>query len=166
MTGFQQTVNRQPAPAIEGDFANGNPRSVMPAGLGGLVAGSVGVICGRFAFVDVETGVVSNAKPGGGDHYRVGFVTIHQMALNPIFEGQSNLLVAPGREISLHVDADVWARFAAGATPGQKAFASTTDGTLTSAAAGATVAGSVETQWYVVSVAAANELAKISTKGY
>jgi hypothetical protein len=38
MGGFQTVVNTQPAPAVEGDFCNTNPRFSVDAGPGGLQA--------------------------------------------------------------------------------------------------------------------------------
>ena len=44
---FQTSVSTQPAPAVAGDFANGNPRFAVPAGPGGLIAGAAGVTIGQ-----------------------------------------------------------------------------------------------------------------------
>jgi len=54
MGGFQTVVNTQPAPGIEGDFCNKNPRFSVDAGPGGLVAGDKGVVVGRFAWLSFE----------------------------------------------------------------------------------------------------------------
>lgn len=137
MVGFQQTVNYQPAPAIEGDWASSNPRASMLAGPGALVAGPAGVIAGRFAWAD-PLGIVRN----GGGYGRLGFVSRHQISVIQTWPGiggasaQATLTVPPGIEITLHDSADVWARFAAGALVGQKVFASYLDGAAFAGTAG------------------------------
>lgn len=162
MAGFQRSVNTQPAPAVEGDFASANPWSSLLAGEATLTADAAGVTVGRFARAAAATGIVTNAKPGGVS--RVGFVGRHQPQLINAFLGQSSNLIPGGLEITLHDGGDFWCRFAAGAAIGQKVFTSDTDGTATAAAAGATVAGSTESNWFVHSTAAAGELAKISPR--
>ena len=79
---------------------------------------------------------MTNQFPIGSDQYRLGFATIHQPALNVLWLGGANLAVQAGLEMTLHVDADVWGRFAAGATPGQKVFADYGTGALVAGAAG------------------------------
>jgi hypothetical protein len=142
---FQQVVNAQPAQAIEGDFASSNPRSSMLTSAGGLVAGPLGVTVGRFAWADND-GVVRNI--GGGGNGRIGFVHRDNVALITQWLGRSTMIVVPGYEINLMSSGDFWARFAAGATPGQKVYANYADGscyaaaTATPPAAGA-VTGSI-----------------------
>lgn len=162
MSGFQRNINTQPAPAIEGDFAGANPWFSMLAGEGALTAGPDGVTVGRFARAATATGVVTNAKPGTAS--RIGFVGRHQPQIITGFLAQTAMLIPGGLEITLHDGGDFWCRFAGGAAIGNKVFVADADGTATAAAAGATVAGSVETPWYVHSTAAAGELAKISTR--
>lgn len=135
MTGFQRTVNTDPAPAIEGDFASANPRASMLTEAGkGLFAGSAGVIVGRFARALVSTGVVTNVNPGGAS--RTGFVGRDQPSLITAWLGESTFTVPGGLEIVLHDDGDFWGRFAAGAVVGQKVFASYADGSLVAGTAG------------------------------
>ena len=79
---FQNQVNTVPAPAVEGDFADHNPRASVIAGPGGLVAGSNGVVIGRFAWmttpidIDGTPTVVNNTGSGAPD----GFVHRAQQA--------------------------------------------------------------------------------------
>ncbi len=160
--GFQRSVNSDPSPAVEGDFAGANPRSSMLAGAGELVAGAVGVIVGRFAWALVASGLVSNAKPGGAS--RLGFVHRNQVSLITAWLGENTMTAPAGVPMTLHRSGDFWARFALGAAVDQKVFASDTDGSCRAGAAGATIAGFTETPWFVDSTAAATELAKISTR--
>ena len=74
MSGFQNQINHQQAPGVEGDFASANPKASLLAGEGALVAGTNGVIVGRFAWV--TNGVVSNTGTGVPD----GFVRVRYRA--------------------------------------------------------------------------------------
>ena len=167
MSGFQTQVNRFPSPAVEGDFASDNPRKAMVAGDSALVAGSTGVYVGRFAWADAN-GVVTNAKPGSGVA-RLGFMAREgqPLGLIPVMSTTgATLLAQAGREVTLHTDLDAWVRVTVGAaTQGQKAFASTPDGTIQPGAAGATISGYEETPWFFTSAAAVGELASIGLGG-
>lgn len=151
MTGFQQQVNQQPAPAVEGDFASANPRSSMLALAGQLTAGGAtvsgqaqaGVLIGRFARARNSDGVVFNGDPGVPS--RLGFVQRDQISIITPWLGESSLIVPPGVAITLFRSGDFWARFAAGATIGQKVFAKYSDGSAVAGTAGGTVAGATVT---------------------
>lgn len=160
MPGFQRSINTQPAPGVEGDFCSANPWASELAGEATFTADAAGVAVGRFARALVATGVVTNAKPGGAS--RLGFVARHQPALITAFLGQSNNLIPGGLEITMHDAGDFWARFAAPATIGQKVFALDIDGTCAAFAPLSVNAGYTETMFWVHSVAAAGEVAKIS----
>ena len=136
---FQTSVNANPAPAVEGDFASANPRASMLAGEGQLIAGAAGVIIGRFARAKNSDGTVTNGDPGVAN--RMGFVHRDQISLITAWLGSSSMTVPAGLEITLYDQGDFWARFAGGGTIGQKVFASYADGSAIAAAAGATVAG-------------------------
>lgn len=161
--GFQQSVNRQPAPAVEGDFASANPRASMLAGEGALVAGDTGLIVGRFGFARNDNGKVDNADPGVG--YRIGFVHRDQPALITAWLGGFTMTVQAGVEVTLFVEGDFWVRTTTAAAFGQKIFASTTTGLARTGAAGASIAGFIETAFFVQSICLANELVKMSTRG-
>jgi hypothetical protein len=135
---FQTSIKAQQAPAVEGDFASANPRASVLAGEGAFVAGAAGATVGRFGWADAS-GLVTNVGAGVPS----GF--IHR---------EMNALMSAG---------DFWAKSLTVATVGQKVFASNTDGTVKTGAAGATVAGYTETKWTVGSAGAANDLIKIST---
>lgn len=146
MTGFQRIINTEPAPAVEGDFASANPRASMLAGPAALVAGPLGVIVGRFGRANFANGAVTNADPGVGTSSATGFVARPgNTAQITAWLGESSMIVYAGREITMHVRGDFWARFAAGATPGQKVFASYADGLPVAGTAGGSVAGAVVT---------------------
>lgn len=146
---FQKTVNAQPAPAVEGDFASANPRRSMDAGPGALTAGAL-LLVGRFAFARNDTGVTNNAHPGVA--CRVGFVQRDQIALITAWLGASTMQVPQGVECTLFDGGDFWGRFAGGAVIGLPVFADFLDGSLsTSAPAGASFTGVIAANVLTVS---------------
>lgn len=157
MAGFQSVINQYPAPGVEGSFASTNPHATYVAGEGALVAGPAGLTVGRFAW-DVD-GVASNAGTGTPS----GFVLRDGQASITIWLADSSMLIQPGREVTLTTAGDFWAKTSTAATRGQKVFASLTTGQVQTGAAGATVAGYAETDFYVGSTADAGELVKITT---
>lgn len=154
---FQKSINQFQAPGIEGDFASINPRATYLAGEGELVAGTAGVTVARFAWV--TSGKVANSGSGAPD----GFIHREGQALITDWLGQQSMFVPMGRMITVSIAGDFWARTSTVATVGQKVFASLTTGQVQTGAAGATIAGYIETNFSVGSAAAANELIKIST---
>jgi len=130
-TGFQQTVNLQPAPAVDGAFASSNPRASMIALAGTMVAGALGVVIGKFAWA--LNGILTSAFQVGGE---AGFIHNEQQALITAFLGQNSMTVPGGLPVTAMVAGDYWARFAGGATPGQKVYAAYADGTCAAAATG------------------------------
>jgi len=157
--GFQTTVNLQQAPAVAGDFATANPRASFPAGEGQYVAGAAGVTVGRFAWIDATTGLVSNTGTGKPD----GFIHREQQALITTYLAESSNLVPQGFPVIVMRTGDYWATSTvAAATKGQKAFAKLSDGTIQPGAAGATIAGFVETDFVITQGCALNELLVMS----
>lgn len=144
---FQTSVASQQSPGIEGGFYGANPHfTVTNPDEGQFVAGSAGVTIGVFGWANTANGQVSSVHPGVIT-VRHGFVHRDQPAvIAALLAGVSNTVVA-GQAIDLLEDGPVWARFAAGATIGQKVYASYTDGSCASAATGAaaTVTRSVTT---------------------
>lgn len=155
--GFQKTLNRDLPVGVEGDFASTNPYHTVLAGEGALKAGSAGVKIGVFAWADPATGLVSNAQVANGV---LGFVRRDNTALITQYLAESSMLIPAGFGITLYDKGDFWARFAGGATIGQKVFASIVDGSLSAAASAP--ANTVDTGFVVASTAAAGALAKIT----
>jgi hypothetical protein len=158
MSGFQKQVNITPAPAVAGDFASANPNASVVAGPGALVAGTGGATIGHFAWSDAN-GLVTNAGSG----VPTGF--IHRDLQGIMFNllDQSTMLIPDGYGVTLMSAGDFWVQTATTATVGQKVFASNTDGSVKTGAAGATIAGYTETKWFVASAGNANELIKMTT---
>lgn len=163
---FPNTVNVTQAPGVEGDFASVNPRhsALAPTGDGmthGFVAGSAGLYIGRFAWADTDGVTLLNT----GTTKPLGFVARDMTGLITTFLAESTMMIAPGTIVGSVFDAgDFWVKNAgtASATRGQKAFASTTNGSIAFAAAGATVAGHVETDFYAATGADVGYLVKMT----
>lgn len=141
MSGFQTSVNTQPAIGVEGDFASANPRFSVIAGAGALVAGALGLTVGRFAWatytsVDSEGGpaVVNNTGIGPV----TGFVHREQQGLITQYLQESSMLVPAGFPVTLMNGGDfiVKNNGANEAAIGMKAFANLADGKVSFAAAG------------------------------
>ena len=137
---FQTTVNANPAPAVAGDFASGNPRSAVMTQDGlGFVAGLGGVTVGRFAWL--SSGLRRQAF-SFGIGAPAGFVHREQQALITGFYDLYGSNIPAGFPLTLMNGGDYWAKNdgSAAAVPGQKVFARYADGAIVTAAAGATVA--------------------------
>lgn len=166
--GFQTSVQMQQASAVEGDFASANPRNSFISGEGNLVAGADGVTIGRFAWV-VAPGIASNAgiiRPAGFAA-RSGQVG---SALITTYLAETSMVIPKGFEVTLHTSGDFYAKnTVAVAAIGSKVFASTTNGTIQTGVAGATIAGFIETDFWCVGypvggTGAVGELIIISTR--
>ena len=157
--GFQTTVNLQQAPAVAGDFATANPRTSFPAGEGQYVAAAAGVTVGRFAWINAVTGLVSNTGTGKPD----GFIHREQQALISVYLAEASNVVPQGFPVTVMRTGDYWATATvAPAVKGNKVFAKLTDGTVQAGAAGATIAGFIETDFVITQGCALNELAVIT----
>ena len=158
MSGFQQTVNITPAPAVAGDFASANPNASVVAGPGAFVAGSGGANVGAFGWADTS-GLVTNAGSG----VPTGFIHRDTNALITTWLAQASMNIPAGQPVTLMSAGDFFAVTLTAATVGQKVFAGNTDGTIKTGTAGATISGYTETKWFVGSAVNANELVKITT---
>lgn len=133
---FQTSVAAQQSPGIEGGFYGANPHfTVTNPDEGQFVAGSAGVTIGQFAWADVSNGQVTSAHPGkAAALVRYGFVHRDQPAvIAALLAGTSNIVVA-GQAIDILEDGPMWARFAGGATIGQKVYMAYADGSCSAAA--------------------------------
>lgn len=160
---FQNQVGVEPALGVPGDFASMNPYASYPAGEGALIAGAGGVTIGAFAWVQADGSTVLNKPPSGSTAAPDGFV--HRNLTGQIADlfDESSMVIPEGFPVTLMTAGDYWAVTSTAATRGQKVFASSTNGTVSTGAAGATVEGSVEAQFYAANTCAAGEVVKIST---
>ncbi len=157
---LQTQVGNYLSPAVEGDLASANPQATVLAGEGTFVAGVGGVTVARFAWAD-GNGLVTNAGSG----VPTGFVRRDASAVITAWLGESSAVIPQGYPVTLMAAGDYWVRTSTNAVVGQKVFASTTTGTVQTAATGSTVAGYIETNFVVASTANAGELIKMSTWG-
>jgi hypothetical protein len=141
MSDFQTQINTQPAPAVAGDFCDKNPRFVVDAGPGGLVAGPAGVTVGRFAWasylsVDGDEAPASVSNSGIGAP--TGFVHRNLQAMITQYLASASNLIPQGQPITLFSGGGFWALNAGAgqAKIGQKAYANFADGQVTFAATG------------------------------
>lgn len=156
--GFQKTVNIQPGVGQAGDFASANMRTTVIAGPGGFIAAPAprAPIVGNFAWgnqnpalidfsnmdahgnpaVGVALGQYALGNYQGESGAEIGFV--HREAEIPmyVYLAETTYAYVQGQIITLYNEGDFWAKFAAGATVGQKVFANYKDGSVYAAATG------------------------------
>lgn len=161
MTGFQKTVNTYSSPASEGNIASGNPMALYVAGPQAVVSGAAGVSVGRFAWC---TPITAGDTPERADSNGLlvadgtirtpsGFVFNEQQGNFTGFLAESGLSILPWQNMELATRGDFWAKqLLAGATRDQKVFANLQDGSVTSGAAGATIAGNAGTASFATNV--------------
>ena len=156
----------QPAIGVPGMFASNNPYATYIPDEGGLIAGPNGLTVAAFAWVDADNRIATNAPPSGDTSAPAGFVLNDGSATISNILDEYTMTFLPGYMVTLLTAGDVYALSTTATTKGQKVFASTTDGTISTGAAGATVAGSVETAFYALNSVAAGDVAKIGTWNY
>lgn len=138
------------------------PFTTFPAGEGGLVAATGGAAIGRFGWVNGRQ--VANIRLSDTDPLGVvilPFVSpyINTWQRNYWDEVSQTYRIRQGTEVQLLTRGAVWVRFAGGAWPGQKVYASIVDGQAYSGYAD----DAQLTSWTVVEQAAPGGLALIST---
>lgn len=141
MSGFQSSVNQYLAPGKPGDFASANPRAVVLAGEGQIVAASAGVTVGRFAWLDSTNTYASNTGTG----VPAGFIANELQAVLQTVLDEESYVVPGGYPLTLYSQGDFWARTANAAVSGNKVYASLVDGTISCAASGTTIAAATST---------------------
>lgn len=157
---FQTSVEIYQSPAVEGDFASADPRATYLAGDAALVADASGVTIAAFAWVDSATNSLVSSY---GDSAPSGFVHRDHQGLIETLSDQAGMTIPEGYPVTLFTRGAFWVRTATAATVGQKIFASTTDGSISTGASGGSVSGAVETAFTVASAGAAGDLIKMTT---
>jgi hypothetical protein len=144
--GFPRVVNVVGAPAVLGDFCDGNPRSTVDNGEGGFVAGPNGLAVGLFAWADPTNKMLSNSGVGAP----TGFIHRDQQALITAFLGDDTLLMPPGYQATAFNAGGFWVLNAGSTTSaiGNVAYANNANGSVAFGAAGspptsASVTGSI-----------------------
>lgn len=126
-----------------------------------LMAGTDGVTVGLFAWRHPED-KAANTATGAAVSAPLGIVERVIDFANRDITSEASMVIPEGRTATIAVRGDYWVRTTTAATLGQKVFVKTTDGTIATGAAGSSVSGHVESEWYVESEGAAGELIKIS----
>lgn len=160
---FQSQANTVQAPAVEGDFADKNPRFTVDAGPGALVAGASGLTVGRFAWQDSLAQTASNQGFGAP----TGFVARHQQALITAFLGESSQVIPQGLPVTLFSGGSFWVKNsgASAATIGMKAYANYSTGAVTFAATGTPPTQAVVTGTQATNAGSASSIAVNSMTG-
>jgi hypothetical protein len=107
---FQRQVYPEPAPGVEGDFADHNPRSTVTAGPGGLVAGPEGIAVGRFAWLEYSR-LDPNLSPvlalnhasdlPDGVPQPAGFIHREQQGIVASWLGGASMWIPPGFPVTI-----------------------------------------------------------------
>jgi hypothetical protein len=151
---FQNVVKTEPAIGLPGGYAAVNPIVSTPRGYIAKTACKVG----GFVWEDsTDAGQVNPSGSGQPLGFAVREVNV-PMGTNVAYTNE----VPVGGVVTVAVEGDFFVQPAASVTKGQKVFASLTTGAVSGAAAGATVEGAVETDFYFVTSADAGEISVIS----
>lgn len=157
MPDFPNQVNTLPAPAVEGDFADSNPRFTALAGPGGFVAGPAGVTIGRFVwyysnFLDPDNTPQQVANSFNGEQPMpvsttnvVGLIGRHQQGLITTYLTAAGMLIPAGFPVTVFSGGGFWVKNT-GTTQaliGQKAYANFSNGAVTFANTGAPTQGTL-----------------------
>lgn len=151
---FQKSVQAYPARGVAGQRAGNNPMAFLfPT----PTAGTGGVTVGNFAWPGSTAGTVV----AGGTGVPAGLVLRELVEQLPTGL-EATMSIAAGQSCAVVVRGDVFVTSTTAAVVGQVAFANLTTGAVSTAAAGATVAGAVETTWKVREAAAVGDVLMIS----
>ena len=154
MANFQNKVNLAPAIGLPGAYAAVNP---IVSTAKGYIA-KVNVPVGGFCWEDTTNAGQVNPSGSGAP---LGFV-VREVAYVLNTDADAINYVPAGGNVSVQKKGDFFVRAAVAVTKGQKVFADTTTGAVKAGEAGATVSGAVETDFYFVTTAEANEISVIS----
>ena len=137
---FQTHVNLYPSPGVVGARASENPIATVDAGQLGLVAGSAGLVVGKFAWNTYPTA----GGPGQANNFSPtapavpdGFIMNSQQATNTVWLQEFGMTIPAGYPVTEMEAGDFWAKNPyADAAIGQKVFANLFSGDILGATAG------------------------------
>lgn len=148
--GLQKQVNLYRAAGVQGDKATPNQSIYFPKQM--VAEGDVTV--GTFVFYGTDASKqASNSKTGGTGGTAadlIGFVERVINYANYAVTSEGTLIVPNKSALTIAMCGDYWATATTTATPRQKVFVNPTTGAISTAAAGETVSGAVETPWTVI----------------
>lgn len=134
------------APIVSITGGGGSGATAVAVVTGGVVTGINVVSAGSGYTSSPTVSLTAQAAPTGAPN---GFVYADQQGLTTAYLQESTMTLPAGFMAQLAEGGDVWATSSTAATNGQKVFASTMDGSISTGDAGATVAGYIETAWKV-----------------
>lgn len=112
----------------------------------GVVTG-INVVSAGTGYTSAPTVVITaQTVPSGAPQ---GFVYADQQGLTTTYLQESTMKIPQGFMAQMAAGGDIFVESSTPALIGQSVFASTTDGSISTGTAGATIAGSVETTWKV-----------------
>lgn len=152
--GFPNAVRLQPEVGVPGTRASMNPISVISR------VAQTPVNVAAFVWPGTDT---DNQVQNTGSGKPLGLAITDQIGVIPNYLQEYSMQVPAGFPVQIAERGEFFAKSANVATLGQKVFATLADGTLQFGAAGATIAGAIETAFVVTRGGAANAVIKIST---
>lgn len=170
--GFPSTVQKYPAKGKPGEKASLNPVVYTDRN---YIAGDDSVTVGNFVWADPDnpepvdyqpsghgSGILAALSTGAAGASPVGIVENTLTFVNDDLRSVGTMIVPKGSNLSTIRRGDLYVAASTAASLGQKVFAVLADGTIKTGAAGATVAGAIETAWEVTEGGAAGDLITIS----
>lgn len=157
---FQTQVNIDLAIGVPGDRATANPfayNTETP------LAGPGGVTCGNFCWLQPD-GTATKSAAGAVYTEPLGIVERIIDKYNYDVRSEGTLEIVEGQIVTAGMIGDYKVLSKTASTVGQAVFADETDGSISTAAVGGTVAGARETVWRVTRAAGANEMIIISSQ--
>lgn len=154
---MQTQVGLYYSPAVPGDRASNNPFVYVPFNPIATSDVTVGqfVWPGSYAFTEAQQSSDDSVQP-------LGLVERVLVNFNYNLTSPGTMVIPAGSVLTVARKGDYFVKPTAAVTIGQKVFASLTDGSISGAAAGATVSGSVETDWQVDNYDSQSGIATIS----
>lgn len=170
---FQTTVQKYPAIGVPGDKATLNPFVYTDRN---YIAGDDAVTVGNFVWDDPEnpvepdpgyhgSGVWAALSSSATEVVPLGIVQRNLSYVNYNLIDGGTLVVPKGGNLNTVKNGDMYVVASTASTKGQKVFATLADGSIQTGAAGASIAGAIETEWVVVEGNAAGELITVSNWG-
>lgn len=162
----QSAINRYPSEAVAGDRASQEPIVHLPYNCIAEATedGTQGVIVGQFVWAGTAQGLVMNSTSVATDK-PLGLVERLIDHFNYDVLSDGTMLIAEGQTVTVVTEGDMYAVSSTAATYGQKVYANTKDGSISTNSTGQTVSNSVESNWWVKKGGAAGEVIIIGTMG-
>lgn len=160
---FQTQVGYSWPAGNVGEFATINPRRMAVEPEMGFRAGAGGLTIGHFGWEQADGVTVLN-KPVATEA-PTGFVHRAQQGLATSYLQEATMTIPAGFMVTLSTHADIFAVATTAATKGQTVYASTTDGSIQTGAAGTVPSGTVATPFTVTVGGAAGNTIIISNPG-